>query len=181
MKTYVVRCADGETLEVHIEAKGDDLILTYNDVVHRLDLRRLPGAMMHMLVDGQSSYDAVVEWAGDERDPFDGRVNVLVSDQVYTLDVLDHRRVRMRDAVGSEDEASAGSVYAPMPGKVLRFLVEPGDGVVTGQGLVVVEAMKMENELTATGDGQVEALHADLGSNVEKGALLVTVNALGDA
>ena len=40
--------------------------------------------------------------------------------------------------------------------------------------------MKMENELTAAGDGQVEALHAELGSNVEKGALLVSVNALGD-
>ena len=180
MKTYVVRLADGETVEVSVKAEGDDLILSYDDVVHRLDLRRLPGAMMHMLVDGRSSYDAVVEWAGDENDPFDGRVNVLVSDQVYALEVLDHRRVRMRDAVGGEDESSVGSVHAPMPGKVLRFLVEPGDCVVAGQGLVVVEAMKMENELTAAGDGQVEALHADLGSNVEKGALLVSVNALGD-
>ena len=181
MKTYVVRLADGETVEVSVKAEGDNLILSYDDVVRRLDLRRLPGAMMHMLVDGRSSYDAVVEWAGDDNDPFDGRVNVLVRDQVYALDVLDHRRVRMRDAVGSEDEASAGSVHAPMPGKVLRFLVEPGDCVVAGQGLVVVEAMKMENELTAAGDGQVEALHADVGSNVDKGALLVSVSALGEA
>jgi len=180
MKTYVVRLADGETIEVGVEADGDDLILTQGDLTHRLDLRRLPGAMMHMLVDGQASYDTVVEWAGDESDPFDGRVNVLVRDRVYPLDVLDHRRVRMRDAVGSEDEASAGAVHAPMPGKVLRYLVEPGDQVVAGQGLVVVEAMKMENELAAAGDGQVEAFHAELGSNVEKGALLVSVTALGD-
>ena len=175
MKTYVVRLADGETIEVGVEADGDDLILTQGDLTHRLDLRRLPGAMMHMLVDGQASYDTVVEWAGDESDPFDGRVNVLVRDRVYPLDVLDHRRVRMRDAVGSEDEASAGAVHAPMPGKVLRYLVEPGDQVVAGQGLVVVEAMKMENELAAAGDGVVESLHAAAGDNVDKGALLVSL------
>ena len=65
-----------------------------------------------------------------------------------------------------------------MPGKVLRYMVVPGDRVEAGQGLVVVEAMKMENELAAVGDGVVESIHADLGSNVEKGALLVTLQAL---
>ena len=177
MKTYVVRLADGETVEVGVEADGDDLILSYDDVVRRLDLRRLPGAMMHMLVDEQYSYDAVVEWAGDGSDLFDGRVNVLVRDRVYALDVLDQRRVRMRDAVGGEDEAEAGAVHAPMPGKVLRYLVAPGDRVVAGQGLVVVEAMKMENELTASGDGRISALCAEVGDNVEKGALLISVEA----
>ncbi len=115
--------------------------------------------------------------AGDGSDPFDGRVNVLVRDRVYALDVLDQRRVRMRDAVGGEDEAEAGAVHAPMPGKVLRYLVAPGDRVVAGQGLVVVEAMKMENELTASGDGRISALCAEVGDNVEKGALLVSVEA----
>ncbi len=180
MKTYVVRLADGETIEVGVEAQGDDLILTQGDLKHRLDLRRLPGAMMHMLVDGQASYDAVVEWAGDDTDPFDGRVNVLVRDRVYALDVLDHRRVRMRDAVGSDEAAAAGAVHAPMPGKVLRYLVETGDRVKAGQGLVVVEAMKMENELAAAGDGWIESLHAEVGTNVDKGTLLVTVQAEGE-
>ena len=178
MKTYVVRCADGETIEVGVEQAGDHLLLTHGEISHRLDLRRLPGAMMHMLVDGRASYDAVVEWAGDDSDPFDGRVNVLVRDRVYALEVLDARRVRMRDAVGGKDDVAAGAVHALMPGKELRYMVAPGDRVEAGQGLVVVEAMKMENELAAVGDGVVESIHADLGSNVEKGALLVTLQAL---
>ena len=112
---------------------------------------------MHMLVDGQASYDAVVEWAGDPKEPLDGRVNGLVRDHVYQLDVLDQRRVRMRDAVGGDEVSAAGSVHAPMPGKILRFLVGEGERVCAGQGVVVVEAMKMENELSAAGDGVVEA------------------------
>jgi hypothetical protein len=178
MKTYVVKCADGETIEVGVEATGGHLLLTHGELSHRLDLRRLPGAMMHMLIDDRASYDAVVEWGGDADDPFDGRVNVLVRDRVYALEVLDARRVRMRDAVGGNEEVAAGAVHAPMPGKVLRYLVSPGDRVEAGQGLVVVEAMKMENELVAAGEGWVESVHADLGSNVEKGALLVTLQAL---
>ena len=177
MKTYVVKCSDGETIEVGVEEAGDQLVLSHGEHSHRLDLRRLPGAMMHMLIEGRASYDAVVEWAGDEADPFDGRVNVLVRDRVYHLEVLDARRVRMRDAVGTEDETAAGSVHAPMPGKVLRYLVKSGDRVKAGQGLVVVEAMKMENELAAAGDGKVESLHVEVGSNVDKGALLVTLQA----
>ena len=64
-----------EAVEVGVEADGDDLILSYDDVVRRLDLRRLPRAMMHMLVDEQYSYDAVVSGLAMGQ-TLDGRVNV---------------------------------------------------------------------------------------------------------
>jgi len=60
-----------------------------------------------------------------------------------------------------------------MPGLIVRVNVEPGDRVQSGQGLVVMEAMKMENELRAQAAGTVKAVHAKPGSAVEKGALLV--------
>jgi pyruvate carboxylase subunit B len=60
-----------------------------------------------------------------------------------------------------------------MPGLVVRLLVAPGDRVAAGAGLVVVEAMKMENELKAPSDGLVEKIHVAPGARVEKGAALV--------
>jgi len=79
---------------------------------------------------------------------------------------------------GGDASAAGGGpqlVIAPMPGKVVRVLVAPGDSVVPKQGLVVVEAMKMENELKASRAGVVKTVRAVEGQSVEAGALLVTV------
>ena len=66
-------------------------------------------------------------------------------------------------------------VRAPMPGLVLKLEVEPGDVVHEGTGLVVLEAMKMENEIFATGEAVVEEIHVEAGVAVSKGQLLVTL------
>ena len=66
-------------------------------------------------------------------------------------------------------------VLAPMPGRIVRVLVRAGDAVAAGQPLVVVEAMKMENELAAGRAGKVTKIHVAAGSTVESGALLVEV------
>jgi biotin carboxyl carrier protein len=83
------------------------------------------------------------------------------------------RQVRTDPAVtvGSGDER----LVAPMPGRVVRILVKPGDAVVARQGLVVVEAMKMENELGATRPGRVKDVAVTEGASVEAGRLLVVV------
>jgi biotin carboxyl carrier protein len=62
-----------------------------------------------------------------------------------------------------------------MPGKIVRLLVAVGDQVAARQGLVVVEAMKMENELRASRDGRVKEVHVVEGAAVEAGRLLVVV------
>jgi biotin carboxyl carrier protein len=67
-------------------------------------------------------------------------------------------------------------VAAPMPGKIVRVLVKPGDEVATRQGLVVVEAMKMENELRASRPGRVREVSVIEGQSVDAGAILVTVD-----
>ena len=72
--------------------------------------------------------------------------------------------------------AAEREVRAPMPGLVLRVLAEVGQEVAAGAGLVVLEAMKMENELTAPTDGTVAALHAAPGDAVSKNDLLVEIN-----
>ena len=91
-----------------------------------------------------------------------------------TLEVVDERTHRIRAVTaGPAGGQAAGVVRAPMPGMVLRLEVEEGQRVSRGDGLVVLEAMKMENELRAPGDAMVTRVHAVPGVAVEKGAPLV--------
>jgi biotin carboxyl carrier protein len=90
------------------------------------------------------------------------------------VEALDERTRTIRDL----SNATAGPkgpapLVAPMPGLIVRVNVAPGDTVSAGQGLVVMEAMKMENELRAAGPGTVKAVLAVPGTAVEKGAVLV--------
>lgn len=81
---------------------------------------------------------------------------------------------RTRDA-GSHKGTGPQRVVAPMPGKIVRVLIHPGQAVVVRQPLVVVEAMKMENELRAGREGTVAEIHAREGESVDAGALLVVI------
>ncbi len=90
------------------------------------------------------------------------------------VDALDERMRTIRDLTAATAVASGPApLVAPMPGLVVRVNVAVGDTVSAGQGLVVVEAMKMENELRAGSAGVVSAIHATPGTAVEKGAVLV--------
>lgn len=81
-------------------------------------------------------------------------------------------RDRALDALSTD---AHGEIVTPMPGAVVRVLVAAGAEVTAGQVLVVVEAMKMENEFKAPAAGVVEAVHVQAGSSVDAGALLVSV------
>ena len=106
----------------------------------------------------------------------DGQLTVLVGETAHPLELLDERRLRLRKASGKFSMEGPQRVDAPMPGKIVRVLVKAGDAVAEGQGLVVVEAMKMENELKSPKAGTVTELHAVEGAAVESGAKLVVVS-----
>ena len=105
----------------------------------------------------------------------EGRVIVLVGETSYPMEILDERRLRMRRATGKFTLEGPQRIDAPMPGKVVRVLVKVGDEVEEGQGLIVVEAMKMENELKSPKAGKVTELQAQEGATVEAGAKLAVV------
>ena len=73
------------------------------------------------------------------------------------------------------DRPGEQRVLAPMPGRIVRVLVAPGDEVVARQGLIVIEAMKMENELASPKAGRVKEVSVTEGTSVEAGRLLVIV------
>jgi biotin carboxyl carrier protein len=84
---------------------------------------------------------------------------------------------RGRAGVGAPRAISEGrqSILAPMPGRVVRVLVKPGERISAGQGVVVVEAMKMENELRSPKDGVVQEVSATEGTAVDAGAVLAVI------
>jgi pyruvate carboxylase subunit B len=92
----------------------------------------------------------------------------------FEVEALDERMHAIRELSGaSAGPSGPAPVVAPMPGLVVRVNVQPGDQVSAGQGLVVMEAMKMENELRAQAAGRVKQVVVAPGQAVEKGALLI--------
>jgi len=106
----------------------------------------------------------------------DGRgvYTIWVDGYRFDVEALDERTRAIREmSAAAEGPSGPAPVKAPMPGLIVRVNVSVGDEVQAGQGVVVMEAMKMENELRTTGAGRVKAVHATPGLAVEKGALLV--------
>ena len=122
------------------------------------------GSGWSVLIDG-ASFEAAVDGA-----------TAYVDGQAVPVRVLDPRAYRRR-VRGPAGGATAGpvEVKAPMPGRVVKLLVQIGDRVAARQGVVVVEAMKMENELRAPRDGVVRDIRAREGASVDAGAILVII------
>lgn len=162
---------------VGIVRKGGLLHVDLNGRTHIVDATRVSDSIVSMLVqlDGMSSPARSIDAAfaakasaGDFDVHLDGR----------TIPV----QIRPAGSFGRQKKQGAGTtgagpqrVLAPMPGKVVRVLVKPGDEVKARQGLVVVEAMKMENELKAARDGRVRDVSVAEGQSVDAGAVLLIV------
>ena len=111
--------------------------------------------------------------AGRSYEARTGGGNVSIGGRRFEVEVLDPRRWSRernhRQADGRQN------IIASMPGKVVRVLVAAGDEVQAGQGIVVVEAMKMQNEMKATIPGRVVTLAAVAGATVRAGEILATI------
>ena len=110
-----------------------------------------------------------------EVDNTDDEYRVLVDGRNYRIYLVDERRVRVGAAQSGLQFQGRQMVSVPMPGKIIAVLVAIGDAVEMGQGLVIVEAMKMENEVRSPISGEVKEIKVKPGDTVEGGALLVIV------
>jgi biotin carboxyl carrier protein len=99
---------------------------------------------------------------------------IVVGEERYQVEVRDPRSLRSRRRGGDSGQGPR-KITAPMPGKVVRVLAPEGTPVKTGQGVVVIEAMKMQNELKSPKDGVVKKISVAEGGTVEAGATLAVV------
>jgi len=161
---YFVRIGD---TEIELSREGDEVLV--NGTTTSARLADVEGTPVRMLTVGDEVHRIVVRPAGPR-----GRYTIWVDGFRHEVEALDERMRAIRELAG----ASAGPVgpaplLAPMPGMIVRVNVQVGDRVDPGQGLIVMEAMKMENELRAQAAATVKAVLAQPGQAVEKGALLI--------
>jgi biotin carboxyl carrier protein len=157
---------------------------------YALDLERREGARVEATIDGRRyELEARETEAGAFLLLVDGRVyegrakrasaqgkacEVQLGDEIFHVTLFDPKRLRGARGAGAEASGRA-QVVASMPGKVVRVLVAEGAPVEAGDGLVVVEAMKMQNELKSPKSGTVVDLRAEAGATVNAGDVLVVV------
>jgi pyruvate carboxylase subunit B len=159
---------NGETIEVDLETTG----VTIGGETLEAHLAELEGTPVRLITIGNEVHRVVVR-RGESR----GRYTLWVDGFRYEVEALDERTRAIRDLSGASAAASGPTpLKAPMPGLVVRVSVQSGDVVVAGQGLVVMEAMKMENELRASSPGRVKSVHVRPGTAVDKGTLLIELD-----
>jgi biotin carboxyl carrier protein len=164
---YVVSVAGRE---IEVEVRGEEV--TVAGRVHRATLSGVPGTPVRLLLLDEAPAALAVDARGA------GRWLLTHRGERAELEVLDERAKHLRELAGAAEGAQGpAALRAPMPGLVVRVEVEPGQPVAAGAGAVVLEAMKMENELRVTGAGVVRTVRVRPGEAVEKGQLLVDFEA----
>lgn len=145
--------------------------VTLDGVPHELDAARVGVYGLSLLLDGERGSSREVQVSPG---PSRGELLLTLSGRTIAATVNGRRtgRAGVDTAAGAHGEQA---VTAPMPGRVIRILVEPGDAVAVRQGVVVVEAMKMENELRSPKDGRVKEVSVAAGTSVEAGRVLVVI------
>jgi pyruvate carboxylase subunit B len=152
---------DGEDTHVDLRRSGDQFEVRIGDRTYRVDRVAANGSIRSLLIGG-SQYEVGVRSDGDRRYQVSGAGGM---EEVEVLDPL----TLLAEESHAQGKDGAARVNAYMPGRVVALLVEEGDSVSAGQGVVVLEAMKMENEIQAEADGVVGKIYVTTGQPVEGG------------
>lgn len=160
---------DGKTYEIEVSKNGDGLVATVDGRETKVDFQRVRGAASWSLLVGDKSFALSFE-------PRPDGVAVTVASESYLVNVVDERtRTARAVSRGAGHGNGAKAVLSMMPGIVREVLVEPGQEVAAGVPLLILEAMKMENEIRAPLDGTVKKVHVTANQTVNKGDALVTL------
>ncbi len=162
---YFVR-VDDEEFVVEIDEVGNVIL---NGEPIDVDLARIPGQPVYSLLLKHRSYEFAAE---EMRDGY----TILLHGEQYIARVEDeYRRRLMAGRAQPAPVSSDTTITAPIPGRIVKVEVEEGDEVADSQPLVILEAMKMENEIRAPRAGTVLRVHIKPGQSVEAGEELITL------
>ena len=176
MKRELVVTAEGRDRTVIVDGPGPDgrFRISIDGVEHGVDAAQLRPGSWSLIIAGRSYQVDLDRRRGGiaasvaAGDGADGADNVM-------LQVEDALHRRLASAAGTRAQARGESIRAPIAGKVVKVMVAVGDTVAPGSAVIVLEAMKMENELAAERGGTVSAIHKAAGQAVDTGDLLVEI------
>jgi biotin carboxyl carrier protein len=164
---FVARERDSE-VEVEVVRHGSGYRVRIGERTIEADFVSIGRYVRSLRLDDGTQFSLVHHREGNRHEISFGGSTV----QVDIIDPLAAKRLRREDEIGGD-----GTIKALMPGRVVRVLVAKGDAVRKGTGLLILEAMKMENEITAPADGTIEEILVESGQTVEAGAELIRVTA----
>lgn len=153
------------TLELQRDSSSS-VSFRVDDESGQADIRRI-APLTYSVMEGGRHYDVRIHERGN------GRFDVAVNGAAYPVSVTDPRR--WSPGRGASDTSGPRKVTASMPGKVVKLLVREGDVVEAAQGLVIVEAMKMQNAMKSPKAGRVSAVEVAEGGSVAAGQTLVVI------
>ena len=160
-----VTTINGKQFEIDIQKDGSLLV---NGESREVDFLAL-GPSLYSLLTQNVSYELVVEERGNQ-------IEVLMRGKLYSGHVLDERAQLMASRRGGfAPESGEISIKAPMPGLIVALPVHEGQEVRAGQTVVILESMKMQNELKTPRDGTVQRVSVQAGQSVEQNKVLVTI------
>lgn len=164
---YIGTIGEKEVKVAVREAGVARYVVTIDGQEHLVDAHQVQSSVWSVLY-GDASFEVDVQ--GMKDDEFE----VLIAGDCYKFTLMNEQRKALMRA-GGKGAAGKAMVSSPMPGKVVKLLVGLGEEVKADQGVIVVEAMKMENELRSPKDGKVVEVQAAEGQNVEPNARLCVV------
>jgi biotin carboxyl carrier protein len=165
-RTFVAT-VNGRSERVHVTGGDGRYRITVGTRTLEVDARSPISGLVSLLIDGASHVANVA--------PADGGRLVEVAGATYLVEVEDHARHAIRTRGGAGAGAAGQTIKAPLPGKITHVAVAVGDRVERGQTVVVIEAMKMENEFKAAAAGTVAEVRVEAGQAVNPGDVLVLI------
>jgi len=166
---YRITVGEREEKVTIVQADGHYQV-QINGQEYDVDVRRLePGMVLSMLIDGGSHEAEVV--------PSEDGYRVHLPTRSFAVGVQHEVLARAGQKRGGAKVQGPVGVTSQMPGVVVDVLVAPGDQVQLGQPIIIVEAMKMQNEFTATASGVIAEIKVEAGEAVAAGQLLATIDA----
>jgi pyruvate carboxylase subunit B len=163
--TDYIAAVEEQEFRIGLEESG---AVTVDGVPLDVDLQAIDGGFHYSLLAGATSLEVFVERCEDI-------CFVSIEGHRYQVKVEDERQRRVGRTQAAGLEAGEAEVTSPMPGMVVAVLVEEGQLVRTGEGLLILEAMKMENEIRAPRNGVIELVSVVPGQRVSHGEILVRI------
>ena len=160
----------GNEHEISLDLENEIAFTEVDGRRYEIEIRELANGQ-YLLVDGSRVYRCRVETKRNSSNSFEVFLRGLSRD----ITIIDPRRLRGSRTAGA-DHTGAAQIVSPMPGKIVRVLVEVGAEVEAGAGVVVVEAMKMQNEMKSPKSGVVVSVNAEAGATVNAGDVLAVIN-----